>query len=709
MRISESAVVVAALALTASSFTMSAAAEPAPSQSERVVAVEVPVQVIHGGKPVRGLTAENFVLFDQGKPQTITAMDVVDLSRLTQEGGAVVELPTSARRHFLFLFDLTFARASSVVRARRAVQELVATRLHPTDLAGVAVYSAASGFKLLVGFTLDREQVRSAIETLGTPDLIQRSADPLLLTYVEPTLTESQLGGHQTASGAGRAQEVEAHLRSIQGSGRKSLESAQRTYVANFSNDLGKAARLLGTVKGRKYVVLLTESFESSQVFASEDTDDQRQVSRAAEMGEIWEIDSSTRFGSGATRSALDSMLEEFRRADAVIESVEIRPTQESLTEGGGRKKSSGADALFMMANQTGGNLYQRSNDLAELMGTMLEQTSVNYVLFLQPKKLENDGEFHKLRVKLKDVPRGARVSHRAGYYAPREYAQRSATERKLEAASAITAGGSRDELPISLLAMPLQTDSGVARLPVLIEVDGPGLLQGSDDGKVAVEIYVYAFSVGGEVRDFFAHTIRMERDKVVEALSASGLKFSGELELPPGRYDVRALVRNASSGEWGLKTLGIAISDVSASEPSISVPLFPEPRGKWLLVREPQDDAQAQQRPYPFMIGNAPFMPAARPAVQAGRPAEFFVIAFGLGDGPLELRGAVVSPDGTNVDQPTFALAERRPAAVAGSEVIQVRYTPQGLKPGEYRLEFTIVDAAAGEKPSSTTVLVVE
>ena len=52
-------------------------------------------------------------------------------------------------------------------------------------------------------------------------------------------------------------------------------------------------------------------------------------------------------------------------------------------------------------------------------MQQMLRRTGMTYVLSFQPERVGAPGSFHRLRVKLKDQPRGTRVVHRPGWYAP--------------------------------------------------------------------------------------------------------------------------------------------------------------------------------------------------------------------------------------------------------------------------------------------------
>ena len=168
------------------------AASPAFAQKGRksfgettdVVVVEVPVTVVgKDGEPVRGLTAEDFEVIDGKKEQDLVGFEVIDLTkidRIDPMSEERREIPVAARRHFLMLFDLAFSQPESLVRARWAARDLI-DNLHPTDLAGVAVYTNTRGANLLLNFTSDRRQLELAIETLGVPELVDQKRDPLNL------------------------------------------------------------------------------------------------------------------------------------------------------------------------------------------------------------------------------------------------------------------------------------------------------------------------------------------------------------------------------------------------------------------------------------------------------------------------------------------------------------------------------------------------
>src|SRR3954454_1613671 len=95
------------------------------SGATEVTVVEVPVQVVKDGEPVRGLTAKDFELYDGRKKVPVTGFEVLDLTAPIPAAGtpaaaAQQQVPVSARRHFLMLFDLSNSEPKSILKARQA-------------------------------------------------------------------------------------------------------------------------------------------------------------------------------------------------------------------------------------------------------------------------------------------------------------------------------------------------------------------------------------------------------------------------------------------------------------------------------------------------------------------------------------------------------------------------------------------------------------
>lgn len=687
----------AALAGTLGGPGLARAADPKFSDTAQVVAVEVPVQVVADGQPVRGLTADNFEVYDGRKKQTVTGFEVLDLaSPETLKKGAV---PAAARRHFLMLFDLSFSEPKSIVKARQAATDLVLQDLHPTDLVAVATYRASKGPQLLLGFTSDRQQVEAAIAALGAPELVDRNRDPLQLTAMQARSGMSStapVGGGAASEAKVAAQEALVDfLESVAQESQRLERQNQKNQINAFTRSIADLGRLMNSVGGRKYVVYLSEGFDSALLRGSDDREEMQQTQDAAASGEIWKVDSEKRFGSTEAVNDVEKMLDEFRRADCVVQSVDIGGLRGQGDQGA--QRANGRDALFQIAKGTGGELYENFNDLGDAMGQMLQRTGVTYVLTFQPDDIKFDGSFRRLRVELKGAPKGARAVFRPGYYAPRPYAQRAASEKLLDAADQLL-GDDPGTLPTAVLATPFTTKASKAYVPVVIEVNGAALLAGSEGNVLPAEIYAYAFDPSGVIGDFFSQTVGLEKGKVEGALRQSGLKFFGHLELEPGDYTVRVLVRNGISGQAGLRVIPVHVPDRQAAAPVLLPPLFPEAPGKWLMVRETPRGEQ-QQAEYPFLMKQQPYIPASLPMLAPGQDTPIALVGYNLGAGDLQLTAKILGADGREVGKADLKGVQKE-AGSAPDRLVATFKPPQ--QPGEYRLAVTFMTPAGNAEASA-------
>ena len=651
-----------------------------------VVTVEVPVQVLADGEPITGLYAENFEIYDGRKRQTITGFDVVDLRADRPANLPIQDIPVSARRHFLLLFDLSFSDPSVISRARQAALDLVNKEFHPTDVVAVATYSLQQGPQLILGFTPDRRQLELAIETLGLPGLLERAADPLAFVIADASLT-SQRAGSDSERAGGNVDTEALFLENVNqvsiGFDRAERGEAQGR-VAALTTAFEDLAKAMGDVTGRKHVVYLSEGFDAQVVLGSDDMERRQELAASSATGQYWEVDSEEMYGSTGTLTALESMLEEFRRADCTIQAVDIGGLRAGPDA---QARRSGQDSLFMMANSTGGELYRNFNDLSGAMGAMLERTSVTYVLAFQTDDIKFDGDFHKLRIELKDAPKGAKVVHKPGFYAPKPYKDRSAIQKRLEAAQQILSGDDAGVLGASVVAAPFRAEAGRAYVPVLIEIDGPSLLAGLSGKTAALEIYAYAIAEDGSVGDFMTQNMGLDVAKVRPALEASGLKFFGDLELAPGDYLVRVLVRDAQSGRSATRAVPVMVPEFGSGSPTLAMPLFPEEPGKWLMVQEAAGSEARNARPFPFVLDGNAYLPAAKPVIAAGGSAQFVLVGYNLGDESVPLETTFLTVDGSPVEGPKISFVARGQGASPDSTQLVLQLEPNGLPAGEYRL----------------------
>jgi VWFA-related protein len=707
-------------------------AAPASGQtfagSTNVVEVEVPVQVVRDGQPVRGLTADDFELYEGRRKLTISGFRVADLAAPAGSPGTPEAsrgaVPAAAQRRFLLLFDLAFSSPKSIVAAREAARGLVLKGLRPGDLVGVATYSAAHGAEIALGFTSDRRQVDAALDSLGAVR-DPHGADPLRLVMAP--------GGKGGAAGRTSGPSLEADtarsndLLDAQGGqlaslGKQSTRANEKAAVTALTRSETELARLLGSLPGRKQIVYFSEGFDSSFLTGSAAALPSAGGAGATDAGDVAALqqqdranqdfyltDSEATGGSTQALNAVERMLEELRRADCVIQAVDIGGLRAGGDQSAGAR-TAGKDSLLAMARGTGGELIQNTNDLAGAIGGVLERTSVTYVLSFQPEK-GTPGAYHKVRVELKNAPRGTRIASRAGYYSPRSYGQLNPLEKLFDASSRLMAGTEAGSIPGAVLAAPFRAAGEKAYVPVQIEVDGPALLAGGavpaggagGGGILPLEVYAYALDAGGAIQDFFYQSLSFDLDKAGAQLRQGGLRFFGHLDLAAGEYSVRTLIRNGASGAFSLRAIALTVPAFGKG-PALLPPLFPDPgANRWALVHEaPRGNPGGGAPPaYPFVARKQPFYPAARPALAEGKEAPLALIGYDLGAAAVQTAARILDGDGKEVAAGGVRVLQREVGTDGAPDVLLAAFRPPRLPPGIYVLEVSV--GAAGAAPAAS------
>ena len=690
-----------------------------------MVEVEIPVQVTRDGQPVKGLTAADFEVSDGRRKLPVAGFRVVDLA--APAGAPRGVAPPAGRRQFLLLFDLAFSEPKGVVAAREAARGLVLRGIRPGDLVGVATYSAQRGPQILLGLTSDRRQVDAALDSLGMVR-DERASDPLRLVMARA----AGGGGAQGGQTAERPKEtivagddaLLAALGTQQGNlSRESNRSAQKAAVTALTRAYADLAHRLGSLPGRKQVVYFSEGFDGSvltggpragaspgsgSLGADADLQNQEAMQRDRANQEVYLSDSQESFGSSESLNGLERMLEEFRRADCVIQAVDVGGLR-----AGADSQGKGKDTLLAMARGTGGELFERSNDLAGALSALLERTSVTYVLAVQGEAAK-PGAWHKLKVELKDAPRGTRVAYRAGYYEPKPFGQLNPLERLFDASARLMGGAEAGAVPGAVLAAPFRAagvsgaEGDKAYVPVLIEADGPALLGANSTatGSLPVEVYAYALDASGGIQDYLFQSLGLDLAKSGPQLRQGGLRFFGHLELPPGEYSVRTLVRNGASGAFSLRAASLTVPDFGKGA-ALLPPLFPDPAAsRWMVVREAPRGTLAQAE-YPFMARRQPFVPSSRPALEAGKEAPMALVGYGLGAGDLKAAAQVLDAAGKEVPGGQVRVIQREAAAAGEPDRLIAAFRPPSLPPGEYVLRITLSGAAGPVGASSAPFVV--
>lgn len=651
--------------------------------------VEVPVTVIdRAGNPVRGLTAANFEIIDQGKKREIATFDKIDFAS-PDSMRATSALNPNARRSFLLLFDLTFSSPFGRTKAEEAARNFIARGMQRRDLAAVATVDINRGFRMVTAFTTDRTLLASAIanpQTFVASDPLQIASGTVFEVPQDKVSTSEAQGGAMQLDGA--AQDI-ARLE------KRLNDSYKRDRVERQLVLLGDLAKTLRAVPGRKQVIFFSEGFDPRLVQGR----DPRDTAGAADemtqttSGNLYRVDTEARYGSSTSMRILSDMARMFRGSDVVLHGVDIQGVrvQNSVSEG---SLINSNEALHLLSTPTGGDVFKNSNDVNADLAQMLRRQEVVYVLgFNAPAN--KSGKFHDIQVRLAGVA-GAQVFHRAGYY---DSGKLTPLERSLTAAEIILNDIPQSEIRIASLAAPFATRRN-ATVPIVIDVNGADLLKGAKGDAMSAEVYVYAFDDEGIVRDRMFQRIGLEKNKVADRLRDTGLKYVTTLSLPPGRYALKTLVRTGDDRK------GFARTDVEVpgfDDVALLPPLFMDDPNRWVVVR---GGSHAAEVPYPFHINGEPFFPSASVAVQNGQSRRFAVFVANAAAGELSWEATVTDPLGRESTGGASLVQELQGAEMAK---LLLDYAPGDLRSGAATFDLKVRKKGSADARTSSVPLVVQ
>ena len=215
---------------------------------------------------------------------------------------------------------------------------------------------------------------------------------------------------------------------------------------------------------------------------------------------------------------------------------------------------------LSQLAFDTGGLFHHNSNDLYEGLRKISNRNAASYILTYARPDLKPDGRYHRIRLEV--LRRGLELSYRRGYYAPKEELTFE-RQKKEDILEALRAPGNLNEIPIRLGYNYYQEENSMYNVSFLanIKIRGLHFFNENSRHRNLINLVVAAF----DEYDNFVKGLEKSIDfRLTETSYASllnnGLTAGGEFELPPGRYKIKAVVREGSQGKMGSVTKGVEI-----------------------------------------------------------------------------------------------------------------------------------------------------
>jgi len=370
-------------------------------------------------------------------------------------------------------------------------------------------------------------------------------------------------------------------------------------------------------------------------------------------------------------------------------------------------------ETLTTLAADTGGKAFLDSNDLA--LGIKLAQQSMSsyYIIGYYTGNTKEDGKFRKIKVSLTNGNTSARLEHRQGYYADKDWHKMNGEDKEQQLKEAISAGDPITELPLALEVDIFRIGPTSYFVPVSVRVPGSEieLAAKGNGGTTKIDFY-------GTIQDETKATVQSARDFITITLDQENKERASKriyqdqtgFTLEPGRYRMKFVVRENVSGKIGTYEKRFIVPDLSADTSGLktSTIVFSNQREALKAAVGSAEKATTKTvSANPLIDGDTMVMPNVGDTKIFRRRQNMFV-TFDVYDArpdpkDAKLRHIKVSMSLFSKDKETGAdklafqvapldftqIADTRPDAVP----VKLQLPLKDLAPGEYTCQINVVD----------------
>jgi VWFA-related protein len=482
------------------------------------------------GAPVTDLVRDDFVLYDNGKLQTITDFEKHVLAvpapaspGITPAAPAPVPARAAApllNRKFIFIVDYVRNGHEGVMKAKRAALEFLDTKVRPEDEVALFTLSGLSGLTLHQYFTTDHAKVRTAFKKLREVPGGNVSAPPGGELLGMELMAEQLFARHGAPAGPTRR---------------------------NLFEEIAEWAKALRAIPGQKNVILFTMGFGDDV------------VRRGNPDQPLFEMMAKALASANAPVFTVDTtpQLPPGRAVDAKLPSGTLS-----------------VNSLARLSRITGGT-YLGAVDYAAKIAEVIHDATASYYVLGYVVPAAWDGKFHNIKV---EVGRpGANVHAQSGYFNPLPFDKLSPIEKHLhllDVALADAASSKRD-LDLPLTAVPFAGAKDANTL-LLSEISVQAVRDAVGD---RTEFISLIFDGNRSLVD----GKRVEVDW--KTFRAGPLYQYAAVALAPGAYECRAVIRNLDDGRSAVGVCSVDVPGPAAAGPALSPPFFLVPGSKGVFL----------------------------------------------------------------------------------------------------------------------------
>lgn len=490
------------------------------------------------GRPVAGLHASDFEVFDNKVPQQITAFTELRASGQPAVPSAApapgksaetvppANVPAAEPKFVTFFFDDFHMSAGEMLFVKRAARAFIAKGIKPPDRLSIVTASGQGD----LDFTTDQKLFAERLEHLAPHNRyvvpsycgVSPIDSYIFLHNLDGQIVDEAIGAAVNCAGCSQQDTPAACRAKAYGIAQQAATSAWEQLQAQSHETLdalGFAAKRLSQMSGTRILVLTSAGFLLTPGVPPE----------------------------------LQRFIDAAGRANIVVHAIGAQGLE---TRQGGSKDFL-RHSLFLMpleniTNGTGGHFFKDNNDIAGDM-ELAANPEVTYVLAFHPGS--PDGKLHTLKIRFK-TNRPDSLEFRPSYFSRRDESEKALAARA-PMDDAVFSKETLNDVPatVALLSGGLPKDgSGDGAIPisVSITVDVNRLLFAASHGRHMQQIVFLmilldangAFVIGKESIMELALT-----DEKLASLKKYGLKAVATLNAPAGIYQLRTIVREGMKG----------------------------------------------------------------------------------------------------------------------------------------------------------------
>lgn len=516
------------------------------------------------GNPIKGLTAKDFTITEDGVPQDIRfcepqEMEETPSPELTRRPAPGAPGPASAeqitvydklarthiatetpgnvkyrdRRLLALYFDMSAMQSQAdQVRALTAAQKFIRTQMTPSDLVAILRYAEGS-VDVLQDFTADRNRLLSILETM--------------IVGEDSGLGESTDDASSPDTGAAFGQDDSEF----------NIFNTDRQLSA-----LQTAAQMLGHLSEKKSLIYFASGLRLNGI------DNQAQLHAT--------IDAAIRAGVSFWPIDARGLVAEAPLGDATQGSpggAGMYSGASALARIGGFQQSQ--DTLYALASDTGGKALLDYNDLTR--GIVQAQQSVTsyYILGYYTKNPAKDGKFRRVKVSLSSNL-SAKLDYREGYYADKEFKKFNAADKERQLEEALMLEDPITDLTIAMEIDYFQLNRAEYFVPMIVKIPGRELALAKRRGAEHTLIDFI-----GEIKDDYGGiTVTNVRDNVniklsdatAAELAKRPIEYDTGFTLLPGKYTIKFLARDDETGRIGTFQTSFVIPNLNKEEKRVPI-----------------------------------------------------------------------------------------------------------------------------------------